>query len=149
LAATNTSATQCILGTVRDLSVDIKGQRSKRLKAALILGAGWSRSAGLPLASQLFSQPPRDLLSWTNFPVREVPEAFRQWRLAHPDSTAEQFIGHLYKRPFMFELPGEYFPFHSAYDSQLHLPEAPEPPIEMADALAQPGRVLAAPPCMA
>ncbi len=112
---------------MRDSSISRRNRQSSRPRAALVLGAGWSRPAGLPLAGQLFDPPPRELLGWTNFPVREVPEAFRQWNLAHPNSTAEQFIGHVYKSPFMFELPGEYFPYHPIYDAQLQLPEPPGP----------------------
>jgi hypothetical protein len=115
---------------MQDSSISRRHRQSSRPQTALVLGAGWSRPAGLPLAGELFDPPPRELLGWTNFPAREVPEAFRQWSLAHPDLTAEQFIGHVYKNPFMFELPGEYFPYHPAFDAQLQLPEPPESPTE-------------------
>ena len=98
-----------------------------RSTAALVLGAGWSRPAGLPLASELFDHPPKSLLSWADFKAREVPEAFRQWRLKHPDSAAEKFVGRVYSRPFGFDLPGSYFPFHPSYSTQMQLPEPSEP----------------------
>lgn len=102
-------------------------QPSKPRTAALILGAGWSRVAGLPLAGELFDQPPEELLRWAGFSAREVPEAYRQWRLASADSAAEQFVGRVYAEPFSFELPQSCFPFHSDYDPQLQLPEPSGP----------------------
>jgi hypothetical protein len=95
--------------------------------AALILGAGWSRAAGLPLAGELFDQPPKDLLNWASFMAREVPSAYRQWRLKNADAPTEQFVGRVYAKPFPLELPHSHFPFHSLHDPQLQLPEPSEP----------------------
>lgn len=107
--------------------IDAKGSRrwehSGAPRAALILGAGWSKSAGLPLAAELFDQPPDQLLQWAKYMAKEVPEAYRQWRISNPDENAESFVGRVYQSSFPFDLPGTYFPYHSTYDPQMQLPE--------------------------
>lgn len=96
----------------------------------MILGAGWSRAAGLPLAGELFDQPPKGLLGWASRFASEVPEAYRQWRLSNANAAAEQFVGRIYAEPFPFELPDSHFPFHSHYEAQMQLPEPSEPCFE-------------------
>lgn len=101
-----------------------------RPTAALILGAGWSRSAGLPLASELFDEPPRDLLQWAGYFARNVPEAYRQWKAGNPDKNAEQFVGRVYEEPFPYLLPGNHFPYHPVRSAQMQLPEPSDPCME-------------------
>jgi hypothetical protein len=91
--------------------VQTKTARTRTFHRCPYLGRWLAPPAGLPLASELFDQPPQSLLSWADFKVREVPEAFRQWRLKHPDSAAEKFVGRIYSKPFSFGLPGSHFPF--------------------------------------
>lgn len=103
---------------------------SRRPTAALILGAGWSRPAGLPLAGQLFDEPPGDLLRWAGYFARDVPEAFLQWKMLNPHQNAEQFVGRVYEEPFPYVLPGAHFPHCSALSAQMQLPEPSDPRME-------------------
>jgi hypothetical protein len=93
--------------------------------AALILGAGWSYVAGLPLAGGLFDDPPRELLSWARLFAGFVPEAYRQWRVDNPEASAEQFIGRVYSGSVPLRLNDGLFPYHSSAHMQLQLPEPP------------------------
>jgi hypothetical protein len=71
--------------------MDRRPQRLLRPNCVLILGAGWSAAAGLPLANQLFeTAEPRGR-------DREVVDAYEEWQQEHPDSSSEQFVAYAYE----------------------------------------------------
>lgn len=60
----------------------------------LIVGAGWSAAAGLPLASELFDPfDEQRLLDWRD---RDVTDAYLSWCREHGTDRAEQFIATAY-----------------------------------------------------
>jgi hypothetical protein len=72
--------------------IDRRPQRLLRPNCALILGAGWSAAAGLPLANQLFERSPN--LSGRD---REVIDAYEEWQQANPECSSEQFVAYAYE----------------------------------------------------
>jgi hypothetical protein len=62
----------------------------------LIMGAGWSAAAGLPLANELFDRP-RVEVSPPTLGDERVRKAFGRWRRAHPDLAVERFVAFAYE----------------------------------------------------
>lgn len=74
--------------TIHPLSFEAEGEPS-----VLVLGAGWSSIAGVPLTRDLLR--PEDRIFVPGQGAREYEwsvEAFRQWGRAHPGENAEQFL---------------------------------------------------------
>ena len=97
--------------------IDRRPQRLLHPNCVLILGAGWSAAAGLPLANQLFERA--DDLSERD---SEVIDAYEQWQHEHPTSSSEQFVAYAYEggTEKVFErLPGS--PIVHWNDPQLEL----------------------------
>jgi hypothetical protein len=59
--------------------------------------------------------------------ARDVPEAYLQWRSTNADAPTERFIGRVYAEPFAYELEEAHFPYQTAYNPQLQLPEPTDP----------------------
>ncbi|MGC1415463.1 MAG: SIR2 family protein [Candidatus Acidiferrum sp.] len=69
------------------------------METAVILGAGFSRVAGLPLTRNLFEMGeglPRFQSATAENSHREVFRAYQSWRQTHPDANAEQWLRELY-----------------------------------------------------
>jgi hypothetical protein len=69
------------------------------MDTAVILGAGFSHVAGLPLTRNLFDTGgdlPRSQSAVAENNHREVFRAYKSWRQTHPDANAEQWLGELY-----------------------------------------------------
>ena len=69
------------------------------MDTAVILGAGFSHVAGLPLTRNLFEIEgtlPRFQSAAAENNHREVFRAYQSWRQIHPDVNAEQWLGELY-----------------------------------------------------
>lgn len=97
--------------------IDRRPQRLLRPNCVLILGAGWSAAAGLPLANQLFERA-ADLSGRD----RKVIEAYEEWQRVHPESSSEQFVAYAYEggtEKVFRRLPGS--PIFHPYDPQLEL----------------------------
>lgn len=97
--------------------IDRRPQRLLRPNCALVLGAGWSAVAGLPLANQLFERS-ADL----SVRDREVIDAYEEWQREHPDSSSEQFVAYAYEgrtEKVFRRLPGS--PIFHWGDPQLEL----------------------------
>jgi hypothetical protein len=97
--------------------IDRRPQRLPRPNCVLILGAGWSAVAGLPLANQLFERS-GDLSGRD----RKVIDAYEEWRQEHPDSSSEQFVAYAYEggtEKVFKRLPGS--PIFHWNDPQLEL----------------------------
>jgi hypothetical protein len=97
--------------------IDPRPQRLLDPNCVLILGAGWSAAAGLPLASQLFERA--DDLSRRD---REVIDAYEEWQHQHPTSSSEQFVAYAYEggtEKVFRRLPGS--PISRWNDPQLEL----------------------------
>jgi hypothetical protein len=60
--------------------------------AVLILGAGWSAAAGLPLAAELIAGPLITASVGARDRCNSVLAAYRQWLSANPNGTAEPFL---------------------------------------------------------
>lgn len=71
--------------------IDHRPQRLPEPSCVLILGAGWSAAAGLPLANQLFERS-ADLSGRDS----EVIDAYEKWQHEHPNSSSEQFVAYAY-----------------------------------------------------
>ncbi len=72
---------------------------------AVILGAGFSRSAGLPLAKDLFDF---DIFAGSRAAERRfnvVLNAWRDWRASEPGQGPEQFLTKLYQTPRIGPVP--------------------------------------------
>jgi hypothetical protein len=88
-----------------------------RRNCVLILGAGWSAAAGLPLANQLFERA-TDLSGRDS----EVIDAYEEWQHEHPTSSSEQFVAYAYEggtEKVFRRLPGS--PISHWNDPQLEL----------------------------
>jgi hypothetical protein len=59
----------------------------------LILGAGWSAAAGLPLANQLFDDTGFAGIRGSD---ADVIEAYEKWHRKYPKSSSEEFIAYAY-----------------------------------------------------
>jgi hypothetical protein len=97
--------------------IDRRPQRLLRPNCVLILGAGWSAAARLPLANQLFERA--DGLSRRD---REVIDAYEEWQHEHPTSSSEQFVAYAYEggtEKVFRRLPGS--PISRWNDPQLEL----------------------------
>jgi len=68
----------------------------ERRAVALVLGAGFSAAAGLPVASRLFDAPRLIASKGANNRFARVRESFQQWKTLHAGSGPEQFLGALY-----------------------------------------------------
>lgn len=66
---------------------------------AVILGAGFSRAAGLPLTRDLFASPdaPRAQTASAAAHHAEVRQAYLSWKSEHPEEHAEQWLAYLYE----------------------------------------------------
>jgi hypothetical protein len=64
----------------------------------LILGAGWSYCAGLPLARELFDLPIGGYTEASLYRLAAVLASFGQWQRSHPDAHAEEFVADAYRR---------------------------------------------------
>jgi hypothetical protein len=62
------------------------------VSVALILGAGWSYCAGLPLARELFDHPVGGYTDDAANRLAAVFMSFKAWRRRHPDAHAEEFV---------------------------------------------------------
>lgn len=64
-----------------------------------LLGAGFSRHAGLPLAAELFDNSPA-FVTGTHQQERllKVKSSFDLWRSKHPTEHSEQFVGYVQRR---------------------------------------------------
>ncbi len=67
-----------------------------RPKAAVILGAGWSRVAGLPLARDLISGPVAASSAEAEKRLLTVPRAYETWLSKNPTGNSEAFLRHCY-----------------------------------------------------
>lgn len=61
-------------------------------RTALILGAGWSAAAGLPLAADLVQGPIYVASRGAEARVNAVLAAWERWLIRHPEGTAEPFL---------------------------------------------------------
>lgn len=67
------------------------------VSVVVILGAGWSYCAGLPLARELFDQP---IGSYTDDAANRLAAVFMSfdaWRQGNPDAHAEEFVAAAYR----------------------------------------------------
>jgi hypothetical protein len=103
---------------MRPLSlIDRRPQRLLCPNCVLILGAGWSAAAGLPLANQLFERA-ADLSGRDS----EVIDAYEEWQHEHSTSSSEQFVAYAYEggtEKVFRRLPGS--PIFHWNDPQLEL----------------------------
>jgi hypothetical protein len=103
---------------MRPLSlIDRLPRRLDHPNCVLILGAGWSAAAGLPLANQLFKRS-----SGLSGRDRAVIDAYEEWQDEHPDSSSEQFVAYAYEgrtEKVLRRLPGS--PIFHWGDPQLEL----------------------------
>lgn len=77
------------------LAMRSRPQRLPSPNCVLIVGAGWSSAAGLPLASQLFERS--EDLPFPDSSDGSVIDAYDQWHREYPEGSAEQFIAHAYE----------------------------------------------------
>jgi hypothetical protein len=68
-----------------------------RPKAAVILGAGWSFAAGLPLAKDLISPPLFVSSQRALYRSEQVLAAFERWSTENPDGHTEVFLRECYR----------------------------------------------------
>ena len=97
--------------------IDRRPQRLLRPNCVLILGAGWSAAAGLPLANELFARS-----AGLSERDSKVIDAYEEWQQAHPDSSSEQFVAYAYEggtEKVFRRLPGS--PISRWNDPQLEL----------------------------
>jgi hypothetical protein len=66
-------------------------------KAVVILGAGWSFAAGLPLAKDLISPPLYVSSKKAMYRSEQVLAAFARWSTENPDSHTELFLRECYR----------------------------------------------------
>lgn len=64
----------------------------------LLLGAGFSRVAGSPLASELFDVDLFGGANWREEVIGSVLGRWHYWRKSHPDEHAEAFVTHAYRQ---------------------------------------------------
>lgn len=76
-----------------------------RERASVILGAGFSHAAGLPLARDLFEVGVASPSRGASKRFRAVGEAWRAWKGRHPGGGAEQFLAEVFDGA---ELPWAY-----------------------------------------
>lgn len=62
------------------------------LRAAILLGAGWSAAAGRPLTRDLFALQPYASATAAARAFHAVTNEWQRWRAAQPDAPVEQFI---------------------------------------------------------
>jgi len=79
----------------------LRSESMHRPEICCLLGAGFSRIAGAPLASELFEHGPPQITSAAALgEFRRVHEAYQEWRTVNRDAHAEKFLddvhtGHL------------------------------------------------------
>lgn len=78
------------------------------IKACLLLGAGWSRLAGRPLASELFDVAPLAASASAAAAYDRVIEAWRSWHDECPGQLPEQFLAQI--SPYADSLMPELWP---------------------------------------
>jgi len=66
----------------------------------LLLGAGFSRVAGSPLASELFDADLFGGANWREGVIGGVLARWSHWRHDHPDDHAEAFVTHAYRQGY-------------------------------------------------
>jgi len=66
----------------------------------LLLGAGFSRVAGSPLASELFDADLFGGANWREEVIGSVLDRWSRWRQDHPDEHAEAFVTHAYRQVY-------------------------------------------------
>jgi hypothetical protein len=71
-----------------------------RVKAVVVLGAGWSAAAGLPLARQLFDAEPLAASLHAERIYARVQREWRCWQDDHDDAVTEEFVAAMSATPF-------------------------------------------------
>lgn len=76
------------------------GQKNDKVRAAVVLGSGFSHAAGLPLVRQVFEadhvrfkRPDTKAAEY----YEKVREAWRKWKVGNPDKNAEQWLKFLHE----------------------------------------------------
>lgn len=83
--------------------------QAETASASLILGAGWSYAAGLPLTKDLFRVYPMEVSAEAKRRLRRVADAFRNWQRRHPDGNGEQFLEYVHSnQPVPWQWAVEY-----------------------------------------
>ena len=70
----------------------------------LVMGAGFAKAAGSPLAHELFDQAPIGGSHERDNQVNLVQSQWDEWQKIHPGEGAEAFITHIYRNSAM--IPG-------------------------------------------
>ena len=76
------------------------------MNTLLLLGAGFAKAAGSPLAAELFDEVPIAGSRDRNNQVRIVLNAWREWQVARPDEGAEAFITHVFRNSGLIQGAG-------------------------------------------
>lgn len=81
-------------------SLDVETRPVRQRPAAVILGAGWSFVAGLPLAKDLLASPIFVASERSMKRVHAVLDDYERWRRDHPGCGAEEYISEAEDRWF-------------------------------------------------